>query len=79
MTVEDFFGETPFDVCEGYLFGNRLAVAYKRPKPTLYVSKSMIEYIEKEASTGGKIEFLRNITLNIAEEWNPVFKPIFVR
>lgn len=79
MTVEDFFGKTPFDVCEGYLFENTLAVAYNLPKPTLYVSKSMIEYIEKEVSTGGKIEFLRNITLNIAQEWNPIFKPIIVR
>lgn len=38
----------------------------------------MIEYLKKEAGTGGKIEFVRNIKLDVADEWNPIFKPIVV-
>lgn len=79
VTVEQFFGETAFDVCEGHMFQNSLIVAYKRPKPTLFVSTSMIEYLKKEVEADGKIEFVRNLKLNIAEEWNPIFKPFIVR
>ena len=79
MTVEQFFGDTAFDVCEGCMFQDSLVVAYKRPKPTLFVSASMIEYLKKEVEADGKIEFIRNLQLNVADEWNPVFKPIIVK
>jgi hypothetical protein len=75
MTVEQFFRDTQFGVCEGFMFERDFAVAYMRPKPTLFVSAALIQYIKKEAETDGEIEFIRNIELNVSDEWNPVFKP----
>ncbi len=79
MKVEQFFGDTDFDVCEGYMFQDSLVVAYMRPKPTLFVSAPMIQYLKKEVEADGKIEFVRNLKLNVADEWNPLFKPIIVK